>query len=388
VNGEVIRQLGTRVDPTQARVAVDGEPIRPEATVYYAINKPKGYVSTNVDPAGRPRVLDLIPEIPQRVYTVGRLDEDSTGLMILTNDGELANRLAHPRYGVEKTYRALVAGVPERETISKLTEGVWLSDGKVRAKRARIVGRQGQATLLELVLAEGKKREVRRMLSKLGHKVMALNRIAVGPVTLAGLSAGECRPLSRREIDLLRRVASGAPLSQPEFSGSGSSSHARTHRDSHERSPAPRVFRPAREEGARRQTSDRHQVDQAARPGAKRKRPPSPRRPVSASEEAATSGTQGGGNIKKGRPPRRRPAADPQLDLRPANAPTRQPSPAVPGRRIIGLGTAKLTSAHTRTKGRRTPKRPPRLRRRALGSGSTPKPDQPKEEGATEPGND
>ncbi len=98
--------LGTRVDPRSARIAVDGEPIRLESMVYYAVNKPKGYVSTNIDPAGRPRVVDLLPEIPERVYTVGRLDEDSTGLMILTNDGELANRLAHPRYGVEKLYRA------------------------------------------------------------------------------------------------------------------------------------------------------------------------------------------------------------------------------------------------------------------------------------------
>ena len=133
VDGEVVRVLGTRVDPARARIAVDGEPIKLESVVYYAVNKPKGYVSTNVDPAGRPRVVDLLPEIPERVYTVGRLDADSTGLMILTNDGDLANRLAHPRFGVEKLYRALVAGFPSREMLAKLTEGVWLSDGKVRA---------------------------------------------------------------------------------------------------------------------------------------------------------------------------------------------------------------------------------------------------------------
>ena len=209
INGEVIRQLGTRVDPARARITVDGEPIKLESMVYYAVNKPKGYVSTNSDPSGRPRVVDLLPEIPERVYTVGRLDEASTGLLILTNDGDLANRLAHPRYGVEKLYRALVAGLPTPEMLAKLTEGVWLSDGKVRAKRARIVSRQGQATMLELVLAEGKKREIRRMLSKLGHKVMSLNRIAVGPISLKGLSVGECRSLSRHEIELLRKVAVG-----------------------------------------------------------------------------------------------------------------------------------------------------------------------------------
>ena len=217
VNGEIVRQLGTRVDPA-ARIAVDGEPIRLEQIVYFAVNKPKGYVSTNFDPSGRPRVIDLLPEIPQRVYTVGRLDEDSTGLMIMTNDGEMANRLAHPRFGVEKMYRALVAGMPGPEIIAKLTDGVWLSDGKVRAKRARIVGRQGQATTLELVLAEGKKREIRRMLSKLGHKVMSLNRVAVGPITLKGLPVGECRPLSRAEVELLHKVASGIAVSAPGFS--------------------------------------------------------------------------------------------------------------------------------------------------------------------------
>ena len=113
VDGQVVRELGTKVDPEKVTIAVDGERIQLEKMVYYAVNKPKGHVSTNDDPAGRPRVIDLLPEVPERVYSVGRLDEDSTGLMILTNDGELANRLAHPRYGVEKTYRTLVAGTPE-----------------------------------------------------------------------------------------------------------------------------------------------------------------------------------------------------------------------------------------------------------------------------------
>jgi 23S rRNA pseudouridine2605 synthase len=217
INGEIVRELGTKVDPGAGRVAVDGEPIKLETTVYYAVNKPKGYVSTNDDPSGRPRVLDLLPEVPERVYTVGRLDEDSTGLILLTNDGELANRLAHPKFGVEKMYRALVAGLPEPETLHKLTEGIWLSDGKMRAQRVRIVGRQGQSTTLELVLAEGKKREIRRMLAKLGHKVMSLSRIAVGPISLKGLPIGECRPLTKHEIELLHKVASGQAVSLPHF---------------------------------------------------------------------------------------------------------------------------------------------------------------------------
>ena len=201
--------------PRAPNIAVDGERVRLEKMVYYAVNKPKGYVSTNNDPAGRPRVIDLLPEVPERVYSVGRLDEDSMGLMILTNDGELANRLAHPRYGVEKIYRALVAGTPDRRDPDKLTEGIWLSDGKVRAKRVRFVGTKGEATTLELALAEGKKREIRRMLAKLGHKVMSLTRIAIGPVLLKGLSAGEHRPLTRGEIEMLRKVAAGVDVSPP-----------------------------------------------------------------------------------------------------------------------------------------------------------------------------
>ena len=230
VDGQVVRELGTRVDSERARIAVDGESIRLESMVYYAVNKPKGYVSTNVDPAGRPRVVDLLPEIPERVYTVGRLDEESTGLMILTNDGELANRLAHPRYGVEKLYRALIAGSPAQEVLAKLTAGVWLSEGKIRAKRARLIGRHGQANVLELVLAEGKNREIRRMLAKLGHKVMSLVRVAVGPISIKGLSSGEYRALSRHEVDLLWKVANGASVSVPRFLGSESS--PRTRRES------------------------------------------------------------------------------------------------------------------------------------------------------------
>ncbi len=287
---------------------MDGEPIRLEQIVYFAVNKPKGYVSTNFDPSGRPRVVDLLPEIPERVYAVGRLDEDSTGLMILTNDGELANRLAHPRFGVEKMYRALVAGMPDVEIIAKLTEGVWLSDGKVRAKRARIVGRQGQATLLELVLAEGKKREVRRMLSKLGHKVMSLNRVAIGPITLKGLPVGECRPLSRHEVDLLRKVASGIAVSVPGFPESEASPRSRRNGQRGDR-PRPHSRqadqarsqhrdepRPSREE-------NRRAVDEAAREGRLPRRPadtrgraahdgPQPARPHQ--RRPPTPGTQGG----------------------------------------------------------------------------------------------
>ena len=217
VDGKIFRELGTRVDPAKVAIAIDGQKIREEKHVYYAINKPKGYVSTNDDPSGRPRVVDILPEIPQRVYAVGRLDEMSVGLMILTNDGELANKLAHPKFGVEKVYRAVVAGLPTVEVLDQVVEGVWLAEGKVRARHIKIVARKGDSTVLDMVLAEGKNREVRRMLAKLGHKVMALTRVAIGPITLKGLNPGTWRSLRPDEVDLLRKVAAGVPVGAPRF---------------------------------------------------------------------------------------------------------------------------------------------------------------------------
>src|SRR5581483_3537603 len=161
----------------------------------------------NHDPAGRPLALDLIPHVNQRVYTVGRLDEASEGLLLMTNDGDLALALTHPRYGVEKTYLALVAGKPSRKDLQKLLDGVWLSDGKVRAKAVRRLKPQGDSTWVRVVLAEGKNREVRRMLAKLGHKVMRLKRVAVGPVRLDRLPKGKSRKLSLPEIAALRKAA-------------------------------------------------------------------------------------------------------------------------------------------------------------------------------------
>ena len=219
INGKIVRELGTKVVAGRDKIAVDGQPIHDERPVYIAVNKPKGYVSTNNDPSGRPRVVDLVPNIPQRVYSVGRLDEMSTGLMLLTNDGELANRLAHPKFGVEKVYRAVVAGTPANEVYQKLVEGVWLAEGKVRAKRVKPIAHKGDATVLELVLAEGKNREVRRMLAKFGHKVMTLTRVAVGPVTMKGLKPGGWRFLTAQEVDLLRKVADGMPTPASRFGG-------------------------------------------------------------------------------------------------------------------------------------------------------------------------
>ena len=324
VNGQVVRELGTRVEPS-AKIAVDGEAIRLERHVYYAVHKPKGYVSTNNDPSGRPRVVDLLPEVPERVYAVGRLDEQSTGLMLLTNDGELANKLAHPRFGVEKVYRVVVAGEPGRELFDKLIEGVWLAEGKVRAKRVRPVARRGQATVLEMTLAEGKNREIRRMMAQFGHKVMSLTRIAVGPVALKGLGVGEARPLTGREIDLLRKVAAGLYVPAPEApdrrpriprstggqpDGAGAAAHER-------RPPLPRGG-PARPQG-------RDHGPQAPRPHSSR---PAPSGPPSHSQGMPTGGPPSTSSRRPPGPPTGGPPPRPQR--RPADAAARPATPPSP----------------------------------------------------------
>jgi 23S rRNA pseudouridine2605 synthase len=206
VNGRAVRELGTKVEPGDA-VCVDGQPLHDEKLVYWLLNKPRGYLCTNFDPGGRPRAIDLVPHVSQRVYTVGRLDEDSEGLLLLTNDGDLANRLTHPRFGVEKTYQVQVAGHPDRENMEQLLKGVWLSEGHVRARRVRRLKSQGESTWLEIVLNEGKNREIRRMLARLGHKVMVLRRIAIGPVHLDKLRRGKARRLKVEELERLRRAS-------------------------------------------------------------------------------------------------------------------------------------------------------------------------------------
>jgi 23S rRNA pseudouridine2605 synthase len=372
VDGQVIRELGTRVNPDQARITVDGEAIRRESMVYYAVNKPKGYVSTSADPAGRPRVIDLLAEIPERVYTVGRLDEESTGLMILTNDGELANRLAHPRYGVEKVYRALIAGAPDQEVLAKLTAGVWLSDGKIRAKRARLVGRQGQANVLELVLAEGKNREVRRMLAKLGHKVMSLNRVAVGPVSVKGLASGACRPLSRHEVDLLWKVANGAAVSLPRFLDGESS--PRNRRDSRQkpqagdgRSRRDRTGSPRRRDGDSSHHSGPASSSKQIRPTmpshATRSELPKPPPPDSTPRKTRSSHE----------PPARKPPHNERSGPRqskgppmPKHAPAHSERSATPAptRHIIGLESQSPTVPSSHLQRQRSRKRPPPRSRR------------------------
>jgi 23S rRNA pseudouridine2605 synthase len=196
----VLAHLGQKVDPETARVLVDGVPlpIRP-GLVYYLVFKPAGVVSTASDPQGRPTVVELVPP-GTRVYPVGRLDADSEGLIILTNDGDLAAHVAHPRHSVAKTYLARVAGSPGRRALRALTAGVELDDGPARALRARLVGEQGGEGLVEVVMGEGRKREVRRLLAAVGHPVQALVRTAIGPVRDPALRPGTWRHLTLDEV--------------------------------------------------------------------------------------------------------------------------------------------------------------------------------------------
>jgi 23S rRNA pseudouridine2605 synthase len=206
IDGRVARDLATRVGPEQV-VKVDGELIRSEKYVYWLVNKPRGYLCTNHDPSRRPLALDLVPHISQRVFTVGRLDEDSEGLLLLTNDGDLANRLMHPRYGVDKTYLVLVAGNPSPDDLKKLMEGVYLSEGHVKARNVKRLRKQGNSTWLRIVLSEGKNREIRRMLARLDHKVLRLKRIAIGMLDLGSLASGKSRPVTPQELKGVKRLA-------------------------------------------------------------------------------------------------------------------------------------------------------------------------------------
>lgn len=222
VDGEVVRELGVRVDPERQEVLLDFEPVRPERKVYFLVNKPKGTVSTHVDPAGRKRVVDLVPPQAGRMFTVGRLDENTEGLILVTNDGELANRLAHPRYQVPRIYKAQVAGIPTREVIDELQKGVYFPEGKFRIDRIRKVAARGNSSVLELTLTEGKNREIRRLFARAGHKVMSLQRIAFGPLKLAKLRTGEYRQLSGAELRQLRDIPRSGSPARPRRKGTKS----------------------------------------------------------------------------------------------------------------------------------------------------------------------
>jgi len=207
VNGARVLHMGLRVDPQTAVIEVDGDRINVrDDVVYLALNKPRGVLSAMSDDRGRRTVADLVTDRPERLFHVGRLDADSEGLLLLTNDGELAHRLMHPGFGVSKTYLATVPGPVPKSVARRLRAGVELEDGAVQVDAFRVVQEQGQRAIVEVVLHEGRKHIVRRLLAEVGHPVERLVRTAIGPVQLGGQRAGTTRELTRAELAGLHRL--------------------------------------------------------------------------------------------------------------------------------------------------------------------------------------
>jgi pseudouridine synthase len=207
VDGKVVVEQGMRVDPASAVIKVDGLRIATAPDhVYIALNKPRGVVSTMSDPEGRPSLQEYVGDRSARLFHVGRLDTDTEGLILLTNDGDLAHRLAHPSYGVVKTYLAEVTGPVARDVGKRLRAGVELEDGPVRVDGFRLVGQSGNRVMVEVSLHEGRKHVVRRLLGEVGHPVSRLVRTDVGPVSLGHLKPGKQRKLSQQEVGALYKA--------------------------------------------------------------------------------------------------------------------------------------------------------------------------------------
>src|SRR5450756_2075305 len=210
VNGQTVLELGSRADPDKDDVRVDGRPVKREThRIYLLLNKPRGYVTTRSDPEGRPTVLDLVPGLHEYVYPVGRLDYDSEGLLILTNDGDLAAALMHPSHEVAREYHARVRGVPDGHAMERLSRGVVLDGRKTGIAEVALVaagvGQHGDQGLLSITLHEGRTRQIRRMCEAVGHPVIRLRRVRIGPLIDATLEPGMCRPLTTREVAALRK---------------------------------------------------------------------------------------------------------------------------------------------------------------------------------------
>jgi 23S rRNA pseudouridine2605 synthase len=201
INGRIASELGVRVQPTDD-VRVDGKRIRPAASQWYALHKPRGFMSTRSDPQGRSTLYDLVPPPMRRLFYVGRLDFDSEGLILLTNDGDTAHRLLHPRYGIDREYDVQLEAPVDDTALEQLRRGVQLDDGRAQARTVRRKG----GNRVVLTLQEGRKREVRRMFAELGYRVVRLRRVRYGPIRLGDLPPGEWRELDARELQALRRV--------------------------------------------------------------------------------------------------------------------------------------------------------------------------------------
>lgn len=208
VNGKVVKELGIKVSPSD-RVEVEGIPLEREEPVYFLFYKPRGVISSVHDEKGRKVVTDYLPEVKQRVYPVGRLDYDTSGLLLLTNDGEFANLLMHPSNEIDKVYVAKTKGIPTRENIKALQRGIVLEDGKTAPAKVKLLSfdKRKQTAVIEISIHEGRNRQVRRMLEAIGCQVMKLKRERYGFLTLAGLSSGGMRELTPHEVKQIRVMA-------------------------------------------------------------------------------------------------------------------------------------------------------------------------------------
>jgi 23S rRNA pseudouridine2605 synthase len=217
VNGDVAAELGRKVDPVHDRIEVNGRLLEARRRVVYALNKPRGVVCTSAPEEARMRAVDLVRDPSgSRLYCVGRLDMDSEGLILLTNDGDFANRVTHPRFGVAKSYFVRVSGRLTPEDLDKIQKGVWLAEGRTQGARVLVRKRLAAATVLLVTIREGMNREIRRMFAKLGFNVGHLKRVAIGPLSLRGIGPGEYRQLSRTEVDSFLRTpgAAAAPSAE------------------------------------------------------------------------------------------------------------------------------------------------------------------------------
>jgi 23S rRNA pseudouridine2605 synthase len=217
IDGQLVTELGTKADLKEQDVRVEGRRLRIETPVYYLLNKPRNVLCTAHDPQGRQTVLDIVKD-RRRIFPIGRLDAESRGAVILTNDGSFTNLLTHPRYGVEKTYLIRVRGAVSDAALEKLRQGVWLSEGRTLPARVWVMKKKTEETELGLGISEGKNRQVRRMLATVGYKVLSLTRTRIGPLTLRGIGEGNFRELTKDEVLSLKRLArknAQAPQTKP-----------------------------------------------------------------------------------------------------------------------------------------------------------------------------
>lgn len=207
VNNEVVTELGTKVDPTQDTIKYKNQVVtKKEEHVYYMLNKPVGYVTTVKDEKGRKTVLDLMTSVTERIYPVGRLDADTSGLLLLTNDGDLTYLITHPKHEVEKTYEAKVQGVPSEALLEQFRQGLVIDNRKTAKAKISIIGQtQGNATL-SITIIEGRNRQVRKMCAAIGTPVIDLTRISVGGISIGDLKTGKYRPLTKQELSILNNL--------------------------------------------------------------------------------------------------------------------------------------------------------------------------------------